>query len=61
MRSGRGFLNDLRPIPDATAAVVQPTLVIATRKDGGVPYGIALAAAALAVYPETQWMTAVGM
>jgi prepilin peptidase CpaA len=30
------------------------------RKDGGVPYGIALAAAALAVYPETQWMTAVG-
>jgi prepilin peptidase CpaA len=31
------------------------------RKDGGVPYGIALAAAALAVYPETRWMTAVGM
>jgi prepilin peptidase CpaA len=31
------------------------------RKDGGVPYGIALAAAALAVYPQTQWMTAVGM
>jgi prepilin peptidase CpaA len=31
------------------------------RKDGGVPYGIALAAAALAVYPETPWMTAVGM
>lgn len=30
-------------------------------KDGGVPYGIALAAAALAVYPETPWMTAVGM
>jgi prepilin peptidase CpaA len=27
------------------------------RKDGGVPYGIALAAAALAVYPDTQWMT----
>jgi pimeloyl-ACP methyl ester carboxylesterase len=38
MRSGRGFLNDLRPTPDATAAVVQPTLVIATRKDGGVPF-----------------------
>jgi prepilin peptidase CpaA len=31
------------------------------RKDAGVPYGIALAAAALAVYPETQWMTAIGM
>jgi prepilin peptidase CpaA len=26
------------------------------RKDGGVPYGIALAAAALAVYPQTPWM-----
>ena len=29
-------------------------------KDGGVPYGIALAAAALAVYPETPWMTVIG-
>jgi prepilin peptidase CpaA len=29
-------------------------------KDGGVPYGIALAAAALTVYPETQWMAAIG-
>jgi prepilin peptidase CpaA len=26
--------------------------------DGGVPYGIALAAAALLVYPQTEWMTA---
>jgi prepilin peptidase CpaA len=26
------------------------------RKDVGVPYGIALAAAALAVYPQTPWM-----
>jgi len=25
-------------------------------KDAGVPYGIALAAAALAVYPQTPWM-----
>ena len=31
-------------------------------KDGsGVPYGIALAAAALLVYPQTQWMTAFGL
>jgi prepilin peptidase CpaA len=30
------------------------------RKDGGVPYGIALAAAALAVYPDTQWMAVIG-
>ena len=27
------------------------------RADGGVPYGIALAAAALVVYPQTEWMT----
>jgi prepilin peptidase CpaA len=29
------------------------------RKDAGVPYGIALAAAALAVYPDTIWMRAI--
>jgi prepilin peptidase CpaA len=28
-------------------------------KDAGVPYGIALAAAALAVYPDTPWMNAI--
>ncbi len=38
MRSGRGFLNDLRPTPDVTADVGQPTLVIATRHDRGVPF-----------------------
>ena len=31
------------------------------RQGGGVPYGIALAAAALLVYPQTEWMTAVGL
>ena len=30
------------------------------RKNSGVPYGISLAAAALAVYPETQWMAPIG-
>ncbi len=30
------------------------------RRDGGVPYGIALATAALLVYPQTEWMTAIG-
>jgi pimeloyl-ACP methyl ester carboxylesterase len=38
MRSGRGFLNDLRPTPDLTAEIDQPTLVIGTRTDGGVPF-----------------------
>jgi prepilin peptidase CpaA len=28
------------------------------RRDGGVPYGIALAAAALLIYPHTEWMAA---
>jgi prepilin peptidase CpaA len=31
------------------------------RQGGGVPYGIALAAAALLVYPQTEWMTALGV
>ena len=31
------------------------------RRGGGVPYGIALAAAALVIYPQTEWMTAVGV
>jgi prepilin peptidase CpaA len=30
------------------------------RPGGGVPYGIALAVAALLVYPQTEWMTAIG-
>ena len=30
------------------------------RKGGGVPYGIALAAAALLVYPDTLWMKSLG-
>jgi len=30
------------------------------QRDAGVPYGIALAAAALLVYPHTEWMTAAG-
>jgi len=30
-------------------------------RGGGVPYGIALAAAALLVYPHTEWMPALGL
>lgn len=30
------------------------------RQDAGIPYGIALAVAALVVYPQTEWMTALG-
>src|SRR6202521_4276847 len=49
----------LSPLPTALAG--QKWLERLHQKDAGVPYGIALAAAALAVYPETQWMTAIGM
>jgi prepilin peptidase CpaA len=31
------------------------------RQDGEVPYGIALAGAALLVYPDTPWMKAIGL
>jgi prepilin peptidase CpaA len=31
------------------------------RPDGGVPYGIALAAAALLVYPHTPWLRVAGL
>jgi hypothetical protein len=38
LRSGRGFLNDLRPTPDITTRINQPTLVIGSRTDLGVPF-----------------------
>lgn len=44
------------PLPDAIAK--QEWIKRLHKMDGGVPYGIALAAAALLVYPETIWMKA---
>ncbi len=38
MRSGRGFRNDLAATPDSAGTVTQPTLVVASRKDGAVPF-----------------------
>ncbi|MFI5911869.1 alpha/beta fold hydrolase [Dactylosporangium sp. NPDC051541] len=38
MRSGRGFIQDLRPGPDRGRPGRQPALVIASRTDGGVPF-----------------------
>ncbi len=46
MRSGRGFVNDLRATPDVTARIDQPTVVIATRTDRGVPFAHAESLAA---------------
>ena len=42
------------PIPDA--AMRAPWVARLHRADEGVPYGIALAAAALIIYPSTAWM-----
>ena len=44
----------LMPLPQALAE--QEWVKRLHRLDGGVPYGIALAAAALLIYPETSWM-----
>lgn len=42
------------PLPDALAG--QEWVARLHRADSGVPYGIALAVAALLVYPDTVWM-----
>ena len=52
MRSGPGFLNDLRRSPELAAEVTQPTLIIATRNDGQVPYRHAEALAAAIPHSE---------
>jgi prepilin peptidase CpaA len=46
------------PLPDALAG--QEWVQRLHRMDAGVPYGIALAASALFVYPDTFWMQAFG-
>ena len=45
----------------STAGLMNELLERLHRLDGGVPYGIALAAAALLVYPHTEWMHAAGL
>jgi prepilin peptidase CpaA len=44
----------LMPLPKALAG--QDWVRRLHKLDGGVPYGIALAAAALLIYPDTAWM-----
>jgi prepilin peptidase CpaA len=48
----------LMPLPKFLAR--QQWLMRLHQLDGGVPYGIALAAAALLIYPETPWMKSLG-
>ncbi|MGW3248433.1 alpha/beta fold hydrolase [Streptomyces sp. NPDC001070] len=52
MRSGSGFVTDLQPTPDVTAEVGQPTLVIATRRDGAVPFAHAQSLATAIAHAE---------
>jgi prepilin peptidase CpaA len=47
----------LLPLPAMLAR--QQWILRLHEKGGGVPYGIALAAAALVIYPTTGWMTAI--
>jgi prepilin peptidase CpaA len=49
-------LLQVRALPLPRLLVGQQWAERLHRKDSGVPYGIALAAAALAVYPDTIWM-----
>jgi prepilin peptidase CpaA len=48
-----------RALPPALAG--QPWVARLHEPDGGVPYGIALAAAALVTYPSTLWMRAMAL
>jgi prepilin peptidase CpaA len=47
------------PLPNALAR--QPWIQRLHETGGGIPYGIALAAAALIVYPKTGWMPSFGI
>jgi prepilin peptidase CpaA len=55
------LLLQFRMIPLPQLLAGQVWLQRLHQKDGGVPYGIALAAAALLVYPDTPWMKVAGL
>jgi prepilin peptidase CpaA len=54
-------LIQFRALPMPQLLVGQAWAERLHRPDSGVPYGIALAVAALLVYPQTEWMTALGL
>jgi prepilin peptidase CpaA len=53
------LLLQLRSMPLPSLLAGQTWAQRLHSKDAGVPYGIALAAAALVVYPDTVWMRAI--
>ena len=55
------FIVQFRSIPLPRLLVGQDWAERLHQEGGGVPYGIALAVAALLVYPQTQWMPTLGI
>jgi prepilin peptidase CpaA len=55
------LLLQFRRLPLPSVLARQPWIQRLHETGGDVPYGIALAAAALAVYPKTGWMSALGV
>jgi prepilin peptidase CpaA len=53
------ILLQLRCLPLPKLLAAQPWAARLHSKDCGIPYGIALAASALVVYPDTVWMRAI--
>ena len=51
------MLLQFRRLPLPQVLISQPWIERLHQHDAGIPYGIALAAAALLVYPHTRWMT----
>jgi prepilin peptidase CpaA len=54
-------LIQFRRLPLPAFMERQPWIMRLHEAGGGVPYGIALAAAALMVYPKTDWMLGIGL
>jgi len=55
------LLIQFRKLPLPAALARQSWILRLHETGGGVPYGIALAAAALTVYPKTAWIPALGL
>jgi prepilin peptidase CpaA len=55
------LLLQLRQWPLPYALTGQAWLMRLHAKESGIPYGIALAIGALAIYPETEWVRAVSL
>ena len=55
------LLIQFRTLPLPASLARQPWILRLHETGAGIPYGIALAAAALTVYPKTGWMPAIGI